>query len=42
MVIDLSIVFKNFFYFFSCTFVGATALRFMATPTQHACYDIYY
>ena len=42
MVTDLSIVFKEFFYFFSCTFVGATALRFLASPTQHACYDTYY
>ena len=29
MVTDLSIVFKEFFYFFSCTFVGVTALRFI-------------
>ena len=42
MVTGLSIVFKEIFYFFSCTFVGVTAVRFFNTPTQHACYDIYY
>ena len=29
MVTGLSIVFLNFFYFFSCAFVGVTALRFI-------------
>ena len=42
MATDLSIVFEEFFCFFSCTFVGVTAVQFFNTPTQHACYDIYY
>ena len=42
MTTNLSTGFGKFFYFFSHTFVGVTALRFIKPPTQCAYYDTYY